>query len=792
MITHHKLCKLALLLCLMISIFSTAVLYPLAQITDIESTETESTLVKSETIESKNGEPESGEAENRESESREPESGEPKGGDHESTVPENEEPKSGDHENTEPESTEPESTELESREAENSEAENREPESGEAEMPMIPREELKHLAISSLERLDSTTVVVWTYEELKLALSTDNGFEKIYLGTNIEGPANGIMIHNSKKSIMINGCLPKARNMRHHLTLLSAETESAAFYLDPQNNTTKNITFKNIEIVNSTNEELLFIPENLSGVTAFYQTGIYRGVQLFTNPQGTVRFSDFTYTIVPTINFDTVERILANRVFMDGTISMKVTSSDISLSSLLSLTNENPELHILDYADVTIDIYGFVIDIGVDNPDVTIHPHAYVSITANSGFTHISQNIENLLVSSDSTLAVTQGEALTPGTVKINNSLEVQPRGSLIIMRMSGLSGSPLIFTGENSQAIFNDPKRVILFAPGDDAIRFSQTGTLKITTKSINVWQGDTFGIGTLTYIWNNIVEKLFTLTATYNQGETVSFEHTLDASAPFYEELNKINFNPLEMSFFTLGNVNLRVSPVTSASTSIRGLTDATIEHNDTVKASLSIEYTDLQGYSRIMEQNIYANKNGFFDVPLLYGPPKAGSQIIVISSLSSVSLRRIIDVHDASDGVVSFTKAPERIAFSNAPMNSTTPILCDSGSLTLTVSDTRQTFSSWKIAASISHPLAGYIPNTTTLHYLENALVFVNDRGESTPLNNHSLIVHEQLEALTEKVDIIWENSTGILLEVPTGGTYSNVSYTTTIYWELMLTP
>ncbi len=52
-----------------------------------------------------------------------------------------------------------------------------------------------------MEQINETTVVVFTFSELKEALEKENGYTYVYLGTDISFPTNssGILIHKTKK-----------------------------------------------------------------------------------------------------------------------------------------------------------------------------------------------------------------------------------------------------------------------------------------------------------------------------------------------------------------------------------------------------------------------------------------------------------------------------------------------------------------------------------------------------------------------------------------------------------------
>ena len=55
-----------------------------------------------------------------------------------------------------------------------------------------------------IQIIDNNTVVVMTSDELKQVLSEDNGYEYVYLGSNIDA-TSGFVINSNKGKIVIDG-----------------------------------------------------------------------------------------------------------------------------------------------------------------------------------------------------------------------------------------------------------------------------------------------------------------------------------------------------------------------------------------------------------------------------------------------------------------------------------------------------------------------------------------------------------------------------------------------------------
>ena len=91
-----------------------------------------------------------------------------------------------------------------------------------------------------IQIIDNNTVVVTTSEELKQAVSEDNSYNYIYLGSDITA-TSGFVINNNKAKLTIDGTYNNTKytytnNLSSEETVIKAST------------TNKRIIFKNINI----------------------------------------------------------------------------------------------------------------------------------------------------------------------------------------------------------------------------------------------------------------------------------------------------------------------------------------------------------------------------------------------------------------------------------------------------------------------------------------------------------------------------------------------------------------
>jgi len=91
-------------------------------------------------------------------------------------------------------------------------------------------------------------------------------------------------------------------------------------------------------------------------------------------------------------------------------------------------------------------------------------------------------------------------------------------------------------------------------------------------------------------------------------------------------------------------------------------------------------------------------------------------------------------------------------------------------------------------WHITATIDAPL---ISTSNSTHKLLNALVFVDDQGNTTPLSTTPIKVFEYTTRTESIIPVNWDANKGILLKINPIEVYAE-TYTTTINWTLTDAP
>lgn len=163
-----------------------------------------------------------------------------------------------------------------------------------AEEELIPPDML-----DSLMELDESTVIVSSYGQLAKALSENNGYKYIYLANDITQSSTdpGIMIHNSKESIVIDGLAPDAV-WPATFTQRASSALAQTIHVPGTNTVTKEITICNMNLVGKNFYGIVSTASSVYSLALNYENISYQGPQFTYNRHGSAHYSNSTISIV--------------------------------------------------------------------------------------------------------------------------------------------------------------------------------------------------------------------------------------------------------------------------------------------------------------------------------------------------------------------------------------------------------------------------------------------------------------------------------------------------------------
>ena len=163
-----------------------------------------------------------------------------------------------------------------------------------------------------IQIIDNNTVVVMTSDELKQVLSEDNGYEYVYLGSDITA-TSGFVINSNKGKIVIDGTYNNTKytytnNLSSEETVIKVSTAN------------KRIILKNMNIVSSHGYGVIYVPShpNYSNVVVEYNNINFSGIELSQNYYGTTKIIDSVLEVKDTNNVSAQRACNSNRIIIDG------------------------------------------------------------------------------------------------------------------------------------------------------------------------------------------------------------------------------------------------------------------------------------------------------------------------------------------------------------------------------------------------------------------------------------------------------------------------------------------
>ena len=153
--------------------------------------------------------------------------------------------------------------------------------------------ENKNIGKTNVEVIPGKNIaIVYTFAELKTALSENNGIDTVYLGADIE-MAGQIIVHSSKKNIVIDGTY---NTVRSRLTEYNSTSSTTMICINHAG--FEKIILRNIDIIGRNYHGLIHVASNYSSdVVLWYENVDYNGPQITYSQYATAVYKDTTIII---------------------------------------------------------------------------------------------------------------------------------------------------------------------------------------------------------------------------------------------------------------------------------------------------------------------------------------------------------------------------------------------------------------------------------------------------------------------------------------------------------------
>lgn len=619
--------------------------------------------------------------------------------------------------------------------------------------------------------LDETSVIVYDYAQLKLALSGDNGYTTIYLGNDIATDASGAAIHASKTAVVIDGRPPGEEEQTYTLTQYYSTVLAYTIRIESNNKNTKEVTLRNLEIeggnyygiISVQAEDVLLIHDNVQ----------YSGPQPVYNRGGTTRFVNSSYLLKTTGGAAANELAETKHAEFEGVVTVEAPAT---ANAVLSLVSSISTLTLQEHADVTINTnYYFIYTAGYA-PSVLMRAGSRLSLTSTRfGMTYADQRISTLVMAERSELLIDHKTPESYAALRISQLFQMDPDSRLTIVR-TGTAGIPLRFTNTGARAVFNRPGRVFLYSSAGVPLRFTGPGTLEITTSAINVWKEigwppEAAADRLPDHIWNKTGTGQLSVSGSYNETLNTRLDHNITSADPVSTVLNAVNFNLEKSQLIAFGSLELTIDEVRQAGELISGETAA--------EAGIFAEYhTADHGMSTVSGT---ADQAGIYRLPVTAGAMLKDSTVQVTAVAEQLFIRQQANV-TGDPGSLRLVSVPEQISFEKTMVPDRQKLIGrqGDGSFRLEIQDSREEAAPWRLDVYLEEALD-----------LTGTVVYKDAGGVIQPVGEVPLTIYDQ-DNRTGGHTISWQADEGILLQVLPGNVYSGREYRAVIHWSLVDAP
>ena len=618
--------------------------------------------------------------------------------------------------------------------------------------------------------INRKTVSVSTSNELKEALENNNGYEYIYLESDIT-LKSGISINSNKKKIIIDGTY---LNTMHTLTGMDSSLETDTISTTAL---TKEVRIINMKIINSNIYGIIYVPldDSYDEIVTIYDNVTFNGTQLSFNPYGTVKITNSTITVEDTNGISSQKVCDAERVIIGGKTNISSSAANYPLFSFKS-DSINPSIIFLCKSNIILSTDNRELMTGTNKLNFTILHDTKVHLTTGNGFAPLADyGANNVLIDERASFIFIEKSHERIPMWAVFGSLTIKEDSELQVINSYDNTPSDnynIHFKGTDCKLNLYNPQNLTLYTKNSNVIYTDNPLTYYISCSRINMWQnstqlsaaGDINNLPNYSWYKNN---SLLQIDGIMTSSMTAITHHNITTS-----ELAKLpdigNFTFQNRKQLSIGTTNMNIHPINSTKNTISGHTDSF--------ADILIKYN---GSSEIVN----ADDDGLFEYNITSSIAD-NTTIELTANVSGSFIYGTRTVTTPFTGELSLLEVNQSIDFSNIPINDTY-IFPKTSELKTKIVDSRLNSSDWKLYAYIDNPLTssnGFI--------LENALVFKKFNNEVITLNSNPTLVYtgENNGGIVSFKELNWSTEKGPLLDLTNDALEANEDYFSTINFSI----
>ena len=616
-----------------------------------------------------------------------------------------------------------------------------------------------------IQIIDNNTVVVTTSEELKQAVSEDNSYNYIYLGSDITA-TSGFVINNNKAKLTIDGTYNNTKytytnNLSSEETVIKAST------------TNKRIIFKNINIVSSHGYGVVYVPShpNYSDVVVEYNNINFSGIELSQNYYGTTKIVDSIIEVKDTNSVPAQRVCDSNRIIIDGVSTLTSTSST---NTVFFFNDVIPSfVKIMSNSKVSVTTDREFMN-GTNRTDLTVGHGAEFLLTTGNGFakttTHGARNV--LVEEMANFTFIEKGHQRVP-MWNVFGDFVVKEGASVAILNtyMSTPSDNyNIYFKGTNQKFILDNPKYVNIYTKNANVVYTNNPVDFIFKFTRINMWiyALDYTSACTLddtpAFYWykeNNLAKIVGVLN---KDNTTITSHNFTDTELNSLSDINSFSFQ--DRKILTIGLLKVNVHPIINSTNTISGHT--------VPYANVKIEFDN-------KSLLVSADENGLFEANI-NSTISDNTRVKIISCLNSSFTERNVTIPFL--GELTLLKATENIPFSMSSSSTKPIILPKENKTVVTVVDSRINSTNWKLYICYTNPMI-----EKNGKVLIDSLFFKKFNNEAIALKTNKKLIYESSDngGNVNISNVTFSTDKGLFLK-PSKDLLEDEDYSTLIVWSV----
>ena len=616
-----------------------------------------------------------------------------------------------------------------------------------------------------IQIINNNTVVVTNSDELKQAVSEDNGYDYIYLGSDIIA-TSGFIINSNKVKVTIDGTYNNVKytytnNLSLEATVIKAST------------TNKRIILKNMNIVSSHGYGVVYVPShpNYSNVVVEYNNINFSGIELSQNYYGTTKIIDSLIDAKDTNNVSTQRVCDSNRIIIGGNTT--ITSSS-STNTVFFFNDVIPSyIKIVPNSNVSITTNKELMN-GTNRLDLIVGHGSEFLLTTGNGFAiTTTHGARNVLIEEMANFTFIEKSHQRVPMWNVFGDFIVKEGASISVINTYMTTPSDnynIYFKGTNQKFILDNPKYVNIYTKNANVVYTNNPVDFTFSFSRINMWiyaldYTSACGLDDTPALYWYKETTPAKITGVFNKDSTTVTSHNFtDTELSSISDINSFSFQGKKI--LTIGMLKINVHPITDSTNVISG---HTIPY-----ANVKIEYDN-------KSLTATADENGLFEANVDSAIAE-NTRVKITSCLNSCFTER--KVTTPFMGELTLLKATENIPFS-MKMSSTNPIILPKKNETVvTVVDSRVNSTNWKLYLNYTNPMI-----ESTGKVLIDSLLFKKFNNEEIFLKTTKKLIYESNDngGVVNVSNITFSTDKGLFLR-PSKDLLEDEDYSTIIVWSV----